>query len=99
MKPVAYHPLAESELIQSAVFYEARREFLGEELLLAVEEALATIQRHPGVGRPEKAQSRSYKLRRFPYRLFYQEQTDRVWIVALAHLSRRQDYWRKRLES
>ena len=39
MKPVKYHRLAESELVESAKFYEARRDFLGDSLLDLVEEA------------------------------------------------------------
>jgi len=97
MKPVKYHRLAESELIESAKFYEVRRTFLGEDFLDLVEDSLANIQRTPEMGRPGKFQTRSWKVRRFPYRVVYLEQSRRIWVVAVAHLSRKPDYWLDRL--
>jgi plasmid stabilization system protein ParE len=98
MKPVAYHRLAENELVESARFYEQRRQLLGENFLDAIEEALAKIQTNPELGKPGKFGTRSWKVKRFPFRAVYLEQTDRVWIVAIAHLSRKPDYWLERLD-
>ena|ERR1039457_7206045 len=98
MKPVKYHQLAESELIESAKFYEARREFLGDGFLDLIEETLAKIQANPDLGKPGKFATRSWKVRRFPFRIVYLEQLERVWIVAVAHLSRKPNYWLDRLE-
>ena len=98
MKPVAYHRLAENELIESARFYEQRREFLGDNFLGAIEETLKKIQRHPDLGKPGKFQTRSWKTKRFPFRVVYFEQTERIWIVAIAHLSRKPNYWLERLD-
>jgi plasmid stabilization system protein ParE len=92
MKPVKYHPFAESELVHSAAFYEARRGFLGDDFLDQIEETLLKIRANPELGRPGKFQTRSFKVRRFPFRIFYLTQPERVWIVAIAHLSRRPDY-------
>lgn len=98
MKPVKFHRLAESELIESARYYESRREFLGDSFLDLVDEALIGIQRHPAWGQPGKFNTRSWKVRRFPFRIVYLEQAARIWIVALAHLSRKPGYWSARLE-
>jgi hypothetical protein len=98
MKPVAYHRLAENELVESARFYERRREFLGENFLDAVGEALAKIQINPDLGKLGKFKTRSWKLKRFPFRVVYLEQADRIWMVAIAHLSRKPDYWLERLD-
>jgi toxin ParE1/3/4 len=97
MKAVIYHRLAESELIGSALFYEQRRPLFGDHLLNAVEETEAKIQHNPDLGRPGKFHTRSWRVRRFPFRLVYLEQADRIWIVAVAHLSRKPDYWMSRL--
>jgi hypothetical protein len=43
MKPVAYHWLAASELIESAAFYEQRNPTLGDTFLSAVELTLRKI--------------------------------------------------------
>ena len=98
MKLVAYHRLADNELAESAAFYERRREFLGEAFLDAVDEALANLQNHPALGRPGKFGTRSWKTKRFPFRIVYFEQPDRIWIVAVAHLSRKPNYWLERLD-
>jgi hypothetical protein len=97
MKPVAYHRLAASELIKSAEFYERRSPTLGDGFLSSVETTLPNIQRRPQLGKPGKLGTRSWKTRRFPFRIVYLEQPDRFWIVAVSHLSRRPDYWVRRL--
>jgi plasmid stabilization system protein ParE len=97
MKPVAYHRLAASETIRSAEFYGRRNPTLGDAFLSAVEATLPKIQRNPEFGKPGRLGTRSWKTKRFPFRIVYLEQTDRLWIVAVAHLSRRPDYWLQRL--
>ena len=97
MKPVKYHRLAESELVESGLFYERRRVLLGDNFLNLIEEALAKIQANPDSGKPGKFQTRSWKVRRFPFRIVYLEQPEHIWIVAVAHLSRKPNYWLERL--
>ena len=97
MKRVVYHRLAASELIKASVFYEKRAPLLGERFLAAVDAAVVKTRENPARGRLEKFGLSSFKARRFPYRLFYDEQPDRLWIVAVAHLSRRPGYWVRRL--
>ena len=97
MQSVIYHRLAENELVESARFYEARRDFLGEGFLDLVEEAVAELRAQPAWGTPGKFGTRSWKVRRFPFRLVYLEQPRGIWIVAVAHLSRKPDYWLDRL--
>jgi toxin ParE1/3/4 len=98
MKRVAYHRLAAKELIDSALFYNQRRAGLGEECLTEVEAVLERIRTQPELGRPEPHGTRSYRTKRFPFRVLYDAQPDRIWIVAVAHLSRRPGYWARRLD-
>ena len=97
MKPVAYHRLAASELIKSARFYERRNPTLGDAFLSIVEATLPKIQNNPELGKRGRLGTRSWKLKRFPFRIVYLEQPERLWIVAVAHLSRKPDYWAFRL--
>ena len=97
MKPVVYHRLAASELIKSAEFYSGRRPNLGETFLSAVETTLLVIQRTPDLGKPSPLGTRSWKTKTFPFRIVYLGQSDRFWIVAVAHLGRKPDYWIRRL--
>ena len=96
MKAVAFHPKAEAEFIAAAQHYERQAPRLGFDFVSAVERAyqqLATF--------PESSQSFGSRLRRvlvpgFPYGLIYRAESDRVFIVAIAHLRRRPGYWRAR---
>ncbi len=97
MKRVAYHRLAAAELIESARFYDRHRSKLGDEFLSAVGAVQELIRTHPQLGRLGILGTLSFRTRRFPYRVVYELQPDRIWIVAVAHLSRRPGYWARRL--
>jgi len=98
MKRVAYHRLAAAELIKSARFYGRRRPKLGDEFLSAVEAVQELIRKQPELGRRGLLGTLSFRTQRFPFRIVYELQPDRTWIVAVAHLSRRPNYWARRLE-
>ena len=97
MKRVVYHRLAAKELVKSSASYETARPLLGDRFLDAVALALLLAQRRPALGLPGKDGTRSRKVRRFPYRLVYLEQPGQLWIIAVAHQSRRPDYWLRRV--
>lgn len=97
MKRVVYHRLAANELVAAAVFYEGRRVNLGDEFITEVNEVRERIRANPKRGRLEKFGLRSFKVRWFPYRLFFFDEPTRLWIVAVVHLSRRPGYWRRRV--
>ena len=97
MKRVAYHRLAAAELIESARFYDQRRPGLGDEFLSAVETVQELIRSQPQLGRRGLLATFSFRTKRFPFRVVYELQPDRIWIVAVAYLSRRPGYWARRL--
>ena len=97
MKPVVYHRLAAAELVESARFYDQRRPGLGDEFLSAVDAVQELICAQPQLGRRGLLGTFSFRTRRFPFRIVYELQPDRIWIVAVAHLSRRPGYWARRL--
>ena len=97
MQRVAYHLLAAAELIESARFYDQRRRGLGDEFLLAVEAVQELIRTQPQLGRRGFLDTSSFRTKRFPFRIVYEVQPDRIWIVAVAHLSRRPGHWARRL--
>ena len=97
MKRVAYHRLAAAELIESARFYDQRRSGLGDDFLFAVDAVQELIRSQPQLGRRGLLGTYSFRTRRFPFRIVYELQPDRIWIVAVAHLSRRPGYWARRL--
>ena len=98
MKRVVYHRLATAELIESARFYDRQRTGLGDSFLSAVESVQELIRTQPQMGRRGLLETLSIRTRRFPFRIVYELEPDRIWIVAVAHLSRKPDYWARRLE-
>ncbi len=97
MKRVAYHRLAAAEFIESASYYDQRRLGLCDEFLSAVNAVKALIRAQPELGRRGLHGTFSFRTKRFPFRIVYASQPDRVWIVAVAHLSRKPGYWARRM--
>lgn len=87
------------EEYRDAVLYSEERFSLGEEFVQAIEAALAVIGQDPERFQAVGEGIRIFRPKRFPYYLYYHHDRKRgaVIIYAVAHHSRRPDYWRKRL--
>jgi toxin ParE1/3/4 len=97
MKPAVYHPDAQREAENSALYYEVHQPGLGHRFLEAVEVCQRFVQQHPSVGAPFESGTRRFRVKGFPFCLIYLEQAQRLFIVAVAHFSREPGYWRERL--
>ena len=98
MKSVIVHSEAEWELWQAVEYYEAKRVGLGLDLEREVGHALADIQEAPHRWPKRKHGTRCRLLHRFTYAIYYLEVQKVVWVVAVAHTSRRPYYWRDRVK-
>jgi toxin ParE1/3/4 len=97
MRLVSFHPKAEAELDEAAAWYQSKRSGLGKEFRLAVERAVDRISENPQVGSFYGASGFRYVLtRRFPYLVVYAESGQTIWIMAVAHGSRKPGYWKDR---
>jgi len=92
-----YHPDAETELIETAQFYERRVSALGAEFLEAVDQAVRTIVEAPERWQIIDADVRRYLMRRFPYAIYYRVTADHIRVLAFKHHSRHPGYWQYRL--
>ncbi len=94
MKPADFHREAENELDAAVAYYEAACQGLGLEFQAEVEKAVESLRRDP-VRWPihGKFGLRKYRLKQFPYNLFFLELDDRLWIAAIAHHKRKPGYW------
>lgn len=61
-----------------------------------VEYLRSLILDNPRIGTPGRSDTRSFVFKRFPYTLIYRVRGDVIEVLALAHHSRRPDYWAKR---
>jgi len=94
----SFHPLAESELLDAARYYEARSTGLGHSFLAAVRRAIEQIQAFPESSPVVRRGLRRKALRRFPYSLIYNYEAElgEVKIIVVMHQKRRPSYWKGR---
>ncbi len=95
---VEFHPDAELELIEAALYYDLQVPGLGERLETEVRRAVNLLLQHSDIGPPIEADLRQFVLNRFPFTLIYSVSTDVLHVLVVAHHSRRPGYWRSRLQ-
>jgi len=99
LKPAAFHPEAEAEFDDAADYYESQEVGLGSSFQNEVEEKIWLIRQTPdrwmAVG---TLGAQKISLKRFPYSLYYFNQEERIWIIAVAHKKRRPFYWQSRVQ-
>jgi toxin ParE1/3/4 len=92
------HRLAVAEIDREVDYYESRQAGLGRELEDEIDAAFSVILRFPDAApqwrdRPDR---RVTLLDRFPFGIPYQIAGAVIVVLALAHTSRRPDYWARR---
>ena len=91
------HPGAENDLRDAAAFYRKHADTrLSQALFTEFEHAVSLLLQHPGVGALWRNGKRRYIMRRFPYSIIYIGVSEEIRILAIAHHSRRPEYWRGR---
>lgn len=96
MIPYEFHFEAEEELAETAVFYESRVIGLGVAFASEVQRTVNLIPEYPDSGLRLGQKVRRVMVRRFPYEAIYRHDTNRLFILAIAHQHRRPGYWRHR---
>ena len=97
MRP-EFHPEAELELIESAVYYEKQVPGLGERFEFEIRYATDLLLDQPEIGPLVDPNLRKFILTRFPFTLYYSVTADVLRIEAVAHQSRRSGYWKSRVD-
>lgn len=87
---------AEFDIDEQFEYYEEKREGLGHDFLLCVEEALNKVQRNPLIYRKIHKELRRIPIARFPYRIFYFVQYQNVIITAVFHARKDPTSWNNR---
>jgi plasmid stabilization system protein ParE len=98
MWEIKYHPKASAETIRSARYYDRQRKGLGAEFFEELDRAVARLRSDPLRPKANADSVRSWRLLRFPFRIYYVVDPNRLRILAVAHLSRRPGYWRSRIK-
>lgn len=98
MKQAILHPEADLEAMEAASWYEKQRVGLGRAFRLELEAALDRVRNNPQLYGVDLEPFRACPLHRFPYTLHYLELSEMIWILAVAHQSRRRGYWQNRMD-
>lgn len=98
MKLVRIAPPASEEFTEAVRWYENKRTGLGGQFYDAVSDAVDLVRDQPeiGVKIESPSQYRQFSVDGFPYRIIYRDRSDELYIVAIAHTSRRPGYWKHR---
>jgi toxin ParE1/3/4 len=89
--------LAEEEMTEASLFYEAASTGLGSDFLDDVQQAVGRLREYPQAGKAVAPGLRRMLLHRFPFSIIYAE-TDLILVIAIAHHGRRPGYWRSRVD-
>jgi len=93
---VHHLPEAEEEILQAVNWYYDQEPALAAEFYLELKKAEVGIESFPEFWPPLSGGYRRKSLNRYPYGLIYRLEGDLILVVALAHTSRKPDYWRER---
>jgi len=96
MKRLRLHHDVGVEIEDAYRFYEKRDAALAERLLAEISRVRAFIEEHPRMYQRIDAKHRRAPLDVFPYSIVYREFQTEIIVFALAHESRKPNYWRHR---
>lgn len=89
---------ARREFRDAVRYYNAQQLRLGDEFRDEVWETVQRIREFPEAWHPLGGPIRRCQMRRFPYGIIYEASQDEIVIIAVAHLHRKPEYWRSRMD-
>lgn len=92
-----FHDAADAELSEAVAYYDDKATGLGDRFLAEIKAATRYIERYPEIAPIIEEGVRAKVLVRFPYSLLYVVEEHEMYIVAVAHQSKRPGYWADRL--
>jgi plasmid stabilization system protein ParE len=86
---VLYKRAARAEISDIAEYLERQRPGLGRRFMDEIRRAEVLVRDNPALYQQVTGDIRRIVLRRFPYRLFYAVEDERIFVLACFHLRRR----------
>jgi toxin ParE1/3/4 len=98
-RPVDIRPDALADIESAAEWYEAREPGLGAEYVRAMCDTMASLAEHADQHRirSRRLRVRWVCTRRFPYRIVYRVDGERITVLAVLHAARHDREWRRRV--
>jgi toxin ParE1/3/4 len=95
--PLEFHAEADEEYLSALAWYAERSLPAAEKFANAFDQAIEQIRQSPERWPVYFRRFRRYTLHHFPFSIVYQSSPSRIFIVAVAHSSRRPRYWKGRV--
>jgi len=92
-----YHEAAEAEVAEAVDYYDAKAPGLGDRFLGELKTATRYIEEYPEIAPVINLGVRAKVLVKFPYSIMYVIEANTLYIVAVAHQSKRPAYWADRI--
>lgn len=94
---VEFLPDADEEAMNARDMYAARSPAAAKRFAAEVDRAIERIAEAPERWPKHAANTRFFRLRRFPYLVIYRIEQAKITVVAVAHARRKPGYWKRRL--
>src|SRR5438552_13872856 len=92
-----FHDAADAELTEAVAYYDGKAFGLGDRFLGEIKTATRYIEQYPEIAPIIELGVRAKALSKFPYSLMYVVEPEELFIVAVAHQSKRPGYWADRI--
>jgi toxin ParE1/3/4 len=89
-------PEAELDLVEAIRWYDERDQELGDDLLRRVSQCIASVERNPLLFPIVHRQMRRALVRRFPFQILYEIESEEIIIYAIYHSARDPEAWKQR---
>jgi plasmid stabilization system protein ParE len=96
---VIVRPEVENDFKEAFSWYEDKRTGLGYDFFLQVDAGINFINRNPEIHPIEYKRTRKHLIKRFPYKIIYLVEEEKIIILAVIHGKRRPDLIKKRIDS
>ncbi len=93
---VVFHEEAEQEIFDAANFYEEVSHTLTIEFFDELFSVIDTVVASPNRNQEISKGFRKSNLKRFPFKVVYKIENEKIVVVAIAHHKRKPNYWKKR---
>ncbi len=95
---IIIRPETENDLKEIFIWYEDKRVGLGHDFLLQVDAGLRFIERNPVLRPIEYKDTRKHLIKRFPYKIIYLLEKEKVIILGVIHGKRSPALMRERID-
>jgi plasmid stabilization system protein ParE len=92
-----FAPEAELDVTEAYIWYERRKDGLGEEFLSSLSACIESVCWQPEMCSLIYENFRRALIRRFPYAVFYEYADEAITVYAVLHNARDPEKWRQRL--